>query len=62
VEIDPEAAEIPLKWLEEAVQKAGNPKAFPSEEAMTLEEIRMQESLTAHAAAQMRRAGKAVGL
>jgi hypothetical protein len=62
VEIDPKEAKIPPKWLEEAAQAAGHPKASPSEEEMTLEEIRMQESLTAHAAAQMRRAGKAVGL
>jgi len=58
VNIDPKEANIPPKWLEGASQKAGNPNAFPSEEAMTREEIRMQESLTAHAAAQMRRAGK----
>ena len=46
VEIDPEAAEIPLKWLEEAVQKAGNPKAFPSEEAMNLNQMRMHQYFT----------------
>ena len=39
------------KWLEQI----SNPNAFPSEEAMTREEMRMHESLMAHAAAQMRR-------
>jgi hypothetical protein len=43
VEIDPEAAGIPLKWLEDAAQEAGNPKAFPSEEAMDLNEKRMEQ-------------------
>lgn len=42
-------------WLEEAAQEAGNPDAFPSEAAMMREEMRMHESLMAHAAAQMRR-------
>ena len=45
VEIDPEAAEIPIEWMEEAAQEAGNPKAFPSEEAMTREAMQMQQSL-----------------
>jgi hypothetical protein len=43
VEIDPVKAKIPLEWLEDAAQEAGNPKAFPSEEAMDLNEKRMEQ-------------------